>query len=133
MLNTMVRFVLLVLLAISMTTVVAQSNDYDEISSSFQRVSPEDALKLRAILAEPVPVGALKLTLQSHFEAKRVAADRLGDVSLQVQLFRQWVYSLPEEPNPKAVLASMLSAAGQYAEAIQSSMGATLRRCTLTC
>jgi CHAT domain-containing protein/tetratricopeptide (TPR) repeat protein len=118
-LHTIFRVLLLLVLALSQTKGIAQTIENDEISSSFQQVSPEEAEKLRAILSEPVPAGVPNQTLQSHFQAKRAAADRLGDVCLHIQLYRQWVAALPEDLPPKINLSNMLSSIGQYTEAIQ--------------
>ena len=111
-------------LALSTTAAFAQADDGDELIGHFQQVSPEDAEKLRAVLAEPVPVGALNLTLDAHFQKKRIAAERLGERPLLIDLYRQWIAALPQDLVAKNQLANLLSASGQNTEAIQLSMEA---------
>jgi len=91
----------------------------DAMESGFKRISPEEEVQLRAVLAEPVPAGALNNTLLEHFRKKRNAADRLGDHDSRMNLFRQWMESMPGEFAPKNSLAVMLSTDGMYAESIQ--------------
>ena len=121
MLQTIVRFAAFVLLGLALcaSTAFAQTDDSDEFVASFKKLSPQEDAKFRAILAEPVPVGALNLTLTSHLEAKKVAAMQLGDRPLLIQLYREWVAALPDDLAAKANLGNILSATGQYAEAIQ--------------
>lgn len=119
MLHVLVRLGLLLVLALSVTAAKAQTDDGDALVARFQSVSPEEAEKLRAVIAEPVPVGALNLTLASHFQAKKLAAERLGDRPSLIRLYREWVAALPNDLQPKVNLSNLLSQSGQYAEAIQ--------------
>ena len=129
MLHTIVRWRLLrglafsfsFFLSLSTTAVFAQSADGDELVGHFQQVSPEDAEKLRAVLAEPVPVGVSNVALDAHFQKKRIAAEQLGDRPLLISLYRQWIAAMPDYLVAKNQLANLLSASGQNAEAIQLS------------
>ena len=51
----------------------------DQIETGFGQVTADEEQKLRAVLAEPVPQGVLFETLRRHFDAKDIAAVRLGD------------------------------------------------------
>lgn len=113
------RFVLLASLALLAGGAMAQDNDADEVSASFLKVSPEEAIKLRSQLLEPVPKGVPPAALAAHFQVKRQAANRLGDPDLTLALYRQWVAAVPEDTFAKNNLANELSRRGEYAEAIR--------------
>lgn len=69
----------------------------DEINIGFRQLSPDETLRLRAILAEPVPQGALYETLRRHFRAKDVAAIRLGDYVAREAILRERVRLVPDD------------------------------------
>jgi CHAT domain-containing protein/tetratricopeptide (TPR) repeat protein len=107
--------VILVLAAFSFAA-MGQNSDAE---SSFKRLSQEEAVNLRAVLAQPVPTSASNANLAEHFRAKRNAAERLGEIKAQIALYEQWVAALPQDLLAKNQLALKYSDLGRYDEAIQ--------------
>jgi CHAT domain-containing protein len=71
-------------------------SQYAEIESEFKRLSPREERNLREELAEPVPVGSTYLALRNHFNAKHIAAMRLGDDRARELVLRQAASLLPD-------------------------------------
>jgi CHAT domain-containing protein/tetratricopeptide (TPR) repeat protein len=107
------------LLTIAQPALTQEKSQSNELSAKFKRLTPEEEVKLRAILAEPVPTGALNLTLLRHFEAKKVAIDRLGEAGPKEVFYRQWVAAMPDESTPLNNLSVVLQTKGDFDEAIQ--------------
>lgn len=68
----------------------------DEIETGFAQLGPGEEQRLRAILAEPVPQGALLETLRRHFGAKNEAALRLEDMVAREANLREQVRLVPD-------------------------------------
>ena len=60
-----------------------------EIEAQFKKVSPEEEVRLKSILAEPLATDALKSTLQRQVNQKRMAAKRLSMPELEEPLLRE--------------------------------------------
>lgn len=73
------------LFACPLVTVAQES----EIEAQFKKVSPEEEVRLKAILAEPLATDALKSTLQRQVNQKRMAAKRLSMPELEEPLLRE--------------------------------------------
>lgn len=61
-----------------------------QIESSFRRVSPQEAQRLEAVLASPVPQGASTEMLDKHFVEKESAAQLLGERTKREDTLRVW-------------------------------------------
>lgn len=113
LLNTVLRrLVALAVLLVLAPGVRAQS---DEIGEGFNKPDAAEEQRLRALLAQPVPDGALFETLRRHFREKEVAAFKLGDTAQIVSLRREAVRRLPD-PVLKNNLARELLGQGQVVE-----------------
>ena len=75
----------------------AQTEDVGEV---FKKVSEQERGQLQAILDEPVPpAGALNTTLEQYFARKQSAAIKLGDLSLLLGVYKQWLEVYPANFN----------------------------------
>jgi CHAT domain-containing protein len=106
--------VLLVLLCAACCSIPAFAQG-DEIETQFRQVSADEDKKLRAILAEPIPEGALLETLRKHFTAKDAAAIRLAEPMLRENVQREAIKRLPD-PHLKNDLANSLFRRGLIEE-----------------
>ena len=98
--------------AVCSAPVLAQDK---EIETQFRQVSAEEDKKLRAILAEPIPEGALLETLRKHFIEKDAAAIRLGEPMLRENVQREAIKRLPD-PHLRNDLANSVFQRGQIEE-----------------
>lgn len=90
----------------------------DELETSFKRLTPTEEASLRAILAEPVPTGSLDSTLERHFAAKELAAQKLAEIGPILALYRQWVAASPATVN-WSNYSNELNRAGETEEALR--------------
>ncbi|MBC7649341.1 MAG: CHAT domain-containing protein [Vitreoscilla sp.] len=68
----------------------------DEIETQFKRITPQDEARLRELLAQPIPEGALPDTLRKHFQEKDAAALHLGEPGNRESVLREAVKRLPD-------------------------------------
>ncbi|MEO6017512.1 MAG: hypothetical protein ABIP46_09665, partial [Polaromonas sp.] len=109
---------LLLLLCLALCSMMCQAQDEDEIAGGFQRLSAEEAARLQAVLAQPVPAGTPPKALHEYFRSKDLAALRLGDQHAREAGLRQWALALPDDYLPKTNLAALLRGQQKYDEAI---------------
>lgn len=62
---------------------------YTEIEANFRRLSPDQVVRLREVLAEPVPDDMLYESQRRLFTEKSMAAVRLGDARAREEVLRQ--------------------------------------------
>ena len=90
----------------------------DDIESGFKRLGPDEEIRLRGVVAAPVPPNALLATLSSFFQAKEIAAHRLGDTREREVILRQWAQAVPLDALPLTNLSALLREQERYEEAI---------------
>ena len=90
----------------------------DDIESGFKRLSPDEEIRLRGAVAAPVPANALLANLSTFFQAKEIAAHRLGDTREREVILRQWVQAVPLDALPLTNLSALLREQERYEEAI---------------
>ena len=69
---------------------------YTEIEANFRRLSPDQVVRLREVLAEPVPDDMLYESQRRLFTEKSMAAVRLGDARAREEVLRQAASRLPD-------------------------------------
>jgi len=111
-----VFYLLLIAFASLAVSQQVHAQDADEISQQFKKISPEEEMKLRAILAEPVPEGVSNLTLENHFKKKREVAAQLSELKLEIEILREAEKRI-SAPYWQNQLARALTQAGQTEEA----------------
>jgi tetratricopeptide (TPR) repeat protein len=113
-----VKFRLHAFLFIALLQTVSTSYSQDlEIEAQFKKVSPQEAVKLKAILDEPLRTDVTSISLEKQVNEKRMAAKRLGNPEIEERVINE---ALPHIRytgilNDKA---RMLRDRGEYEKAI---------------
>ena len=68
----------------------------DDFAAKFKKLDPAEETRLRAILAEPIPSGALLATQRQRLFQKYEAASRLSDLAQQESVLREAVRIAPD-------------------------------------
>ncbi len=82
-------------LAISLASPLLWAQAADDIDQQFKKISPEEEVKLRAVLAESAPENVANLILENHLNNQYVAAQRLGDQNARFTVLKEMVAKLP--------------------------------------
>ncbi len=80
----------------------------DDIADAFNKATPEEMAKLRAILDKPLPPSANEGTVRKLLNEKQAAARRLSDQAAEEVVMREAVKALPNNSSYKHNLAMRL-------------------------
>ncbi|MEN9587622.1 MAG: hypothetical protein RIT15_1197 [Pseudomonadota bacterium] len=95
---------------------LAQTED-EQIAQDFKKISPEDEVKLRAIIATPIDKDGFKAQLEKQVQEKIFATIKLGEWPLTYAAHKEAVELFPDSPRYRNDLSWRLHSRGEFAEA----------------
>lgn len=93
----------------------AQADDEFE-SVTTQMLSPQEEIRAREKILEPVPMGSLRNTLEDFFQSRKVLSERQSDLTVSEQFYLNWIAALPDDWNPYWQIAMVQVRKGTLAE-----------------